>query len=541
MNALTRKHWPLFSIMVMYWVTVIVLVILSTNLNKGHLIYPLDDTYIHMSIAKNAVLHHVFGVTRYEFTSSTSSPLWTFLLAITYLAFGVNESSPLILNLLFVTLAILVSYLFLSKYINSCLRTFVILLVAVFVTPLPSLTLTGMEHVLHALLSLYFVYLSILTLSTTTKPLQRYYVLLMVLSPLVTTIRYEGIFLVFVVCVLFLLQRRVFYAVTLGITALLPVIIYGIWSITHGWYFLPNSVLLKAHIPSYNLKGIIELLGLGALKSIQANAHILILLTTSLSLLLIHYLKREKSYNDMKYANLIFIGSLLFHMQFASTGWFYRYEAYLVLLGIVVISIAANNLLLKKFVWKINKEAFPYYAIAMLLILVIATPFVSRMLQSLWKTPQATNNIYEQQYQMGTFLKQFYQGKIIAVNDIGAVTYLADIQLIDLLGLGSLEAARLKLQKRYSTQQIYDLTHQRGVGIAIVYDDWFEKNGIGGLPQQWIRTGQWRISNNVVVWGDTVSLYAVDPSVSDELMQNLRKFAKELPADVKQYGKYTEK
>jgi len=94
-----------------YWVTVIVLVILSTNLNEGHLIYPLDDTYIHMSIAKNVVLHHVFGVTRYEFTSSTSSPLWTFLLAITYLAFGVNERSPLILNLLFGTLAILIMWL----------------------------------------------------------------------------------------------------------------------------------------------------------------------------------------------------------------------------------------------------------------------------------------------------------------------------------------------------------------------------------------------------------------------------------------------
>jgi hypothetical protein len=285
--------------------------------------------------------------------------------------------------------------------------------------------------------------------------------------------------------------------------------------------------------------GIINLLGFRALILIIVNSHILILLIASLFLLRIYYLKREKTCDDIKYANVIFVGVLFLHMQFASTGWFYRYEAYLVLLGIVVISIAINSLSPKQFVLEIKKEALPYYAVAMLLILVIAIPFGSRTLGSLIKTPQATKNIYEQQYQMGTFLKQFYQGKIIAANDIGAITYLADIQLVDLWGLGSIELARLKLQKQFTTRQIYDLTHQRDVKIAIVYDHWYE--GVGGLPKQWVRVGQWSISNNVICGGDTVSLYAVDPSASHELMQNLRKFAIELPVDVKQYGKYTGK
>jgi hypothetical protein len=193
------------------------------------------------------------------------------------------------------------------------------------------------------------------------------------------------------------------------------------------------------------------------------------------------------------------------------------------------------------FVLKTNKEVFSFYVVAMLLVLVIASPLGLRALDSLRKTPQATNNIYEQQYQMGNFVKQFYQGKSIAVNDIGAVTYLADVQLIDLWGLGSLEPARLMRQKYYTTQQIYNLTHQRNVAIAIVYDDWFHKNGIGGVPQQWVRAGQWRISNNVVAGGDTVSLYAIDQSVGNHLILNLRQFAIKLPVDVKQYGTYTEK
>lgn len=538
MKALTIKHWPLFIIMGAYWVAVAVLLILSINLN-GQLIYPLDDTYIHMSMAKNAVLHHVWGVTKYEFTSTTSSPLWTSLLAIIYMVFGVNVKAPLVLNLIFGTLVILSSYLLVLKYINNLLYTFIILLVAVFVTPLPSLTLSGMEHVLHLLLSLSFVFLSILILSTTKKPPQLYYILLMTLSLLVTTIRYEGVFLVFMVCVLFLMQKKVFYAVALGIIALLPLIIYGCWSIAHGWYFFPNSLLLKGHMPNFDFAGIINLFGYGALCNIKANMHILILLIAALTLLFIYYLNKEKSYDYMKYANIIFVGILLFHMQFASTGWFYRYEAYIIYLGIVVISITTNNLLLKNFVWKINKKTFPFAVVTILLILVIARPFGHRAFESFMVTPQATNNIYEQQYQMGIFLKKFYQGQTITVNDIGAVTYLADIHLVDLYGLASRQPLRLKLQKQYTSKQIYDLTRQKSSSIAIVYDHWFEQNG--GLPKQWVRAGQWTISNNIVCGGDTVSLYAINPSVRDDLIKNLRQFAVELPTDVKQNGEYTEK
>lgn len=149
-------------------------------------------------------------------------------------------------------------------------------------------------------------------------------------------------------------------------------------------------------------------------------------------------------------------------------------------------------------------------------------------------------NVYEQQYQMALFIKKFYQGRTIALNDIGAVSYLADIHLLDLWGLASLEPARLRLLKCYDTQQIYNLSERRGAVIAIAYDSWFETDKIGGLPRQWVKIGQWTIPNNVVCGAPTVSLYAVDPSASDELIRNLKEFTTELPADVEQYGKYTE-
>lgn len=542
MSASIRKHWPLLGAVGVYWAAVAVLLILSLNLNQGHLVYALDDAYIHMSVAKNAALHNVWGVTGHEFTSSTSSPLWTSLLAVTYLAFGVTEAAPLILNVLFGTAAILASYLILARYVASRIRAAVILLVAVLAMPLPSLTFAGMEHLLHALLSLSFVYLSMRALSSTARALQKSHVLLMIVAPLVTTARYEGVFLVLVVCVLFLLRRRVLYAAALGSAALLPVVAYGLWSVAHGWYFLPNSVLLKAHMPGSDLQEMTRLLGFGALSSLRANAHMMVLLIASLCALLSCYCRRDRECGDARYANLIFVGAALLHMQFADMGWFFRYEAYLVLLGIIAIGIAANDLVPSTRTRGVGRRgALPCYAVAVLLAVVAANPVAGRTLKSLSIAPQATNDIYDQHYHMGTFLREFYQGRSVAVNDIGAVTYLADIELVDLWGLGSLEPARLRLQRSYTTEQIDRLTRERRVAIAVVYEDWFGRDGIGALPQHWVRVGQWRITNRVIAGGEAVSLFAVDPGVRDELRRNLQQFSAELPADVVQCGEYTER
>src|SRR5579859_966505 len=70
-------------------------VLASLSQNDGHLIYTLDDPYIHMAMAKNFALYNVWGITRYGFTSATSSPLWTFLLSLFYRVFGVSDYTPL--------------------------------------------------------------------------------------------------------------------------------------------------------------------------------------------------------------------------------------------------------------------------------------------------------------------------------------------------------------------------------------------------------------------------------------------------------------
>ena len=526
--------WPVLCVIAAYWVAMGILIAISIHLNQGKFVYPLDDSYIHMAIAKNTVQHGVWGVTKYEFSNSTSSPLWTGLLAITYLVFGVNEISPLGLNLFFGTLALIILYFFIRKYVSNPAIQFAVLLTALFVTPLPSLTLTGMEHIPHIFLTITFLYLFMALLPPTAR--QRDRVILVFLSGIIPVIRYEGLILVFVVCIIFALQRRIAFAALLGVAALLPVTIYGFWSISRGWYFIPNGVLIKGNIPGTSVSEIANFfLGFDFLTKIQENVHVIFLLLSSLLVFMI-YLKKGNQYKPKMLALAAFIGLTLLHIQLADTGWFYRYEAYIVFSGIAILGTTIPDIYPKPLTFK--GETTSYNLARMLFLVLIASPFGIRAYDLLRITPDATNNIYEQQYQMGLFLAHFYQGQTIAANDIGAINYLADIRLLDLWGLGSIQVAELRLQKHYNTNRISTLARDTAAFIALVYEDWYEE--FGGLPAKWLKVGSWEVSNNVVLGGNTVSFYAVDLSESQRLIQSLKAFRSEIPQGIKQYGIYTQ-
>jgi len=225
------------------------------------------------------------------------------------------------------------------------------------------------------------------------------------------------------------------------------------------------------------------------------------------------------------------------HMLFAQTGWFYRYEAYLVALGIFVIAVGMCKLLPQKLLILFDARLILIYVGMALLISILILPYARRGAESLLTTTRATTNIYEQQYQMGLFLLKFYQGESVAANDIGAISYLADIKILDLWGICSSEVTNSKMNGRYTTREIYDITKQKEIKIAIVYDHWFEK--YGGMPSEWIKIGKWRILNNVVCGEDNVSFYALDPLQKDNLIQNLRAFSSHLLKDIVQSGDYT--
>jgi hypothetical protein len=205
----------------------------------------------------------------------------------------------------------------------------------------------------------------------------------------------------------------------------------------------------------------------------------------------------------------------------------FRYEAHVVALGIVVLAAALlDRRLLSDLpaAGGIDRRVRAAAALALLAI----TPLADRAVRSAARVPGATANIYEQQYQMGLFLKEYYAGAPVALNDIGAPSYLAGVQVMDLVGLASMDVAAVRRAGLYSPLMVDDLARDRGVGIAIVYDRWFP----GRLPAHWVRAGSWTIRNPVVVGSDTVTFYATRPDEYATLVSHLREFEHDLPPGV---------
>jgi hypothetical protein len=365
-----------------------------------------------------------------------------------------------------------------------------------------------MEHTLQILITIPFVNLSAKIIS---KDKSTFIddASLSVLAALVTMVRYEGLFLLFIVSALFIFRNRWRFSIILFLSGFLPIAIYGMISTSNRWFFLPNSVILKGNMPQFSLLGLHSFYQSFISKMINT-PHIFNLVSAALILfsLRIYQDYTQKKWRNITIMLIIFMFTTILHMMFAGTGWFYRYEAYLVALGIFVIAINLWEYLPKNLSIESHKSFFLKYISIILLLLLLVSPLVSRATSSLRETPQATHNIYEQQYQMGLFLNQFYKGENIAVNDIGAVSYFADYQQSGFRGIRKRRRSKAKTKKTvyYSTNPGF--SYKKEVKIAIVYDDWFKM--CGGHPSNWIKVGEWTILNNVVCGGNIVSFYATN-------------------------------
>lgn len=534
------KHWPLFASVVILCVTVGVISTILILRENGHLVYALDDPYIQMAMAKNFSQHGVWGITRFGFTSATSSPFWTLLISITYLVFGVSEISPLYLSLLCSVLVLGVAYHVLDWYELSPNLIFWTLSALVFFMPLPLLVCIGSEHPLHAALTILLTFLAARLLSEESPTTaRRDLILILLLSPILTVVRYEGMFLILVICALFFLRRRWLTGVAVGSAGFSSLIFYGAIAQAKGWSWLPSSILLKGNFPRFTGLGTaLDSVFSPAYANVKTAPHLVVLVLGSLFLALHLFEKRKTAWESRQVMTAIFLVIALAHIQFCMVALFFRHEAYLVALGMVVIVAQLADQIPEKLFGRPGERALvPKHVGGVVLAGLLIYPCLVRAAAATIFLPNASKNIYEQQYQMGLFIKRYYQGSTIALNDVGAVNYLADVHCLDLWGLGTYEVTKLKYPHEYHTRDILRLSREAGVKIAMVYDTWYAGE-IGGLPREWVWVGQWALPDNVVAGGDTVSIYAVNESETAPLMEKLQDFSPLLPKEVKQSGRY---
>ena len=170
--------------------------------------YSLDDAYLHLSIGKNMARHRIWGFSSLDgFSSGSSSLIWPLLLAGCELAFGDHQAAPLVLNLLACAGALFYAASILRRASVAGWGSFLILTATVLLVPLPAVVSTGMEHGIQILVTLAFVDVAAKILADDVPAVGGGGTLI-VLGCLLTSVRYEGLFLVGLVGLLLLVRRR---------------------------------------------------------------------------------------------------------------------------------------------------------------------------------------------------------------------------------------------------------------------------------------------------------------------------------------------
>jgi hypothetical protein len=432
--------------------------------------------------------------------------------------FGISVYFPFLLGIAGAILMIVAMQGELSRYSSlSVPAKSACVILTIFLGAIPSLAALGMEHTFQIAFTLFFVH-SCASISTD-KPIRFKQAGTAALwGALMVFTRYENAFVVVAACGLLLLHRNFKAAIIIGILSALPILLFGVYAVSNGGLFIPNSIQIKVRD---NYKQLLN----GGIAMLEVAASISGLLVISIYVLL-KKLRRQQI--DRTFQVLcIFVLSGLMHAVLGGFGWFYRYEAYLIVLG-------TFHLLILLFEWykfrslENNRQYLLYLAIALLFTFNLPL----RAGNALRNFVRSTYNIYEQQYQMGIFMKKYYDGQTIAANDIGAMSFMTDMDIIDLWGLGNNEVTLARKGGYWNSSFLQSLVTRKKASVAVIYESWFNKE----LTANWKKIGTWEVSYSFMLGDTKVSFYVIDPMATatiQKLKSDLTAFSSELPKDIK--------
>lgn len=476
----------------------------GVGLSDGVFAYPLDDTYIHLTIAKNLARLGVWAINPADPTSASSSPLWT--LALGVIGFlGVSfDYLPLAGNLLAALGLLIVADQYLQDAGLPVVLRGVALLVLSIMAPLPSLIVMGMEHTLQA--AACVLYLLALRRSDR-APWRR---VAMVSAALMPMIRFEILVVVMLGAATQWRQSRR-YALLLAAAGATAVVLFAGLSLALGWEWLPNSVLVKG-ADSRTL----ELRWAQAGENLRRYRELAWLAGAAGVLALLRLIAAP-----YRHAVWLVVGTLTVHSFAAPPNDQYRYDAYVEVLVVLMFSAAWWNAATR---WA-DARAIVRLAVAagLALAAVIAAVDSYPRARMLVKTPLAMRNIADQQGQTVRFIRDHLTiGGPVVVSDIGWVAYAGGRDVVDFFGLGDSVIAHARIHGRYNQRLLADRAEQAGAQVAILH-------ALPHIPRSWIRVAEAQISGNVVSGSDTVSVYATTVGAADTLRRDFAQFAKTLP------------
>ncbi|MGI6100007.1 MAG: hypothetical protein GX174_01750 [Lentisphaerae bacterium] len=507
-------------------VVLLVQLLQGVRLADGHWVYSLDDAYIHLVLARNLAFHGMLGMAPDDFAACSSSPLWTVLLASAMKLVGARDWLPGLLNFAFTLLALLAVDRILARRDVSAWRRVGAGLAFFFLVPLTVIASTGMEHVMHVLITVLFLWAGMYELERPATSGAKA-VVLPVLAFLMTGARYESLFIIAPFTLVLLLKRRWKAAFLMAVAGLLPVVLHGVYSLAHGGLFLPNSLVLKGRIPGGGwLRHVFQAFSMYVSVTLQ-NVHLHII---CILLLLTACFRRVPE--SVRLPGLVVVAAAIGHVTFSRCGHFYRYEAYLVAAGYLLLMVAwlpPDRLPLRHIIPSPVRHDDNWLLLGRTcLLLFLLTPLVLRGLWATSRVPRGSANIYQQQWQMARIFRTMdLEGKAVGINDLGLMADRSGARVIDLWGLGTTEVARAKWEGRFGRDFLADLFARHNIGYVAVFDEWFDMGR--QLPLTVIPVARLTIEKSLVCAFATVKFYATGPEEEKKLREHLGNLPFELP------------
>lgn len=469
----------------------------------GEPIYGIDDVHIHMAIARNLAQYGIYGVTPFEATHASSSPLWVLLLAAGFVALGPWYWWPGLLAALSSLAVIGIADRYLraqsagSEGFGDLAGRGFVLCVVVAGASLPSLTLQGMEHPLHAALVLLTVWLGARTIAERSLDHWRELVLMLLCFAL-PILRYESLWLTALLVAALLWRRRYGLAAVLVMASATSVCAVGFWAMSKGLTFLPAPVLTKSVGPM--LLSDNSILRLGAkfvwhpLWRLSGVPMLALLFVTGAGYLAVMLWRRRLAVLDDVSVLMValFVGGTWIHASFATFGWGSRYEAYLIVLGTVSLGAVALRLPYQlRASLKLHRLGGLLAGLAAALTLYAA---LGRAQITYTNVQRASVEVLNRDFYVARFLAQAYPRQSILAMNIGAVVWEGEPHLLDPVTLGTPQILPLIFARRFNVQTLDTLARERNVRVFAVFDEWFEE-WVGGKPP-WTRVALIDASND---------------------------------------------
>lgn len=495
------------------------------QLPQGHrVIYPLDDVYIHLALARNFAEFGSWSINTSGFDSASSSILYTVMLSGLIKIFGDWEYYPLLINVVFGYLTVYAVYRYFKDFYGESELKWAVVLLLPF-TVLHYMVLIGMEHSLHLFLTVMAVYFIHKNVESNFS--RRDFSVLLIILFFVSIVRFESMFFTVSLAFALVLWKEFLKAGLVLFAGFFAIVLFGLISLNAGGYFFPNSVMIKGSFPSgtHFLQSVWQIFAKGILFNFSFYKWLLF----PFIIILIHLIKKYRGMplgaffkNETLTIAVVSVGIL--HSLFAMLK--YRYENY-IMIGVLLVIVP----LISKFFSNFKKEDVRKPLQLMTLgsaVFVIAISLYKFGYHHL-PIKYSSRGINEQQVEMSRFLGTYYKGQKVAANDIGAISYFSHVHLLDLVGLGSTEVAKIKVDNKHeeravivarSKKFISDYIAKNNYKVAVIYPEWFP----GETPKGWIPVASWRISKHYGPAIERIVFYALTPDEVKPLQQNLMKF-----------------